>query len=68
MWYGGRMNKHNTRLPAISLKSLYPWLTDAELTEVEERLDRYVLLGIDIYESLERDPKRMREFEELVRE
>jgi hypothetical protein len=56
------MPKHASRLPVIPLKELYPGLSDQELAEIDERLDRYVLLCVDIYESIERDPKRLAEF------
>lgn len=56
------MPKHQTRLPVIPLKQLYPNLSDQELTDIDERLDRYVMVCIDILESIESDPKRLADF------
>jgi hypothetical protein len=64
MWYGGGMNNHY-HIP--SLRELYPWASEAELQEIGERLDRYVLLCIEIYEQIEQSPKKLRWIEKARR-
>ncbi|MDA2938228.1 hypothetical protein MYX75_08210 [Acidobacteria bacterium AH-259-A15] len=39
------------------LRKLYPELTDEELEEVQENLERYVELVLQIYERIELDPE-----------
>ena len=39
--------------PAPTLRDLYPKLNEKELLEVEDTLDRYLLLVLRIYERIE---------------
>ena len=58
------MNNHY-HIP--SLRELYPWASEEELQDIGERLDRYVLLCVDIWEGIEKNPKKLRMFEKAVR-
>lgn len=50
------------------LRELYPQLTEAELVEVKETLDRYLQVVESIMENLRNDPKLQAKYELLKAE
>ncbi len=50
------------------LRRLYPALTDEELREARENLDRYLELTVRLYERLLADPEAYRRFQDLLKE
>ncbi len=52
------MDTHSDDNRAPTLKELYPHLTADELIEAKANLERYLLLVLEIYEGIERDPVR----------
>ncbi len=52
------------QLPAI--RDLYPQLSDAELQQAEENLDRYIALVWRIYERVQQDPEAYAAFKTLT--
>lgn len=50
----------------VTLRELYPHLTDAELQDVECRLDEYLTLAFRIWTRIESDPQALAEFEALT--
>ncbi len=53
--------------PVPTLKELYPSLTPAELIEADENLKRYLLIVLEIYERIEKDPVLLAQLEEELR-
>jgi len=50
----------------ISLRELYPKLTDSDFEEADENLRQYVALAWRVFERLERDPEAWARFEALT--
>lgn len=50
----------------ISLRELYPDLSEQELEEAEENLERYIELVLRIHERIRLDPKAYAEFKALT--
>ena len=50
----------------ISLRELYPKLTDSDIEEADENLRQYVALAWRVFERLERDPEAWARFEALT--
>ena len=51
-----------------TLRDLYPYLTEEELKEAEENLEKYLELVIKIYERIEQDPFAHARLKELLKE
>ncbi len=49
-----------------SIRNLYPRLSDEELAEAEENLDRYVEHALRMYERIKRDPETPARFRALT--
>jgi hypothetical protein len=54
------------QLTEITIRSLYPELTDEECREAEENLDRYIDLILRMYERIRNDPKEYARFKALT--
>lgn len=52
---------------APSVRDLYPHLSEEELHEAEENLDRYLELILRIYERIERDPETYERLQAALR-
>ena len=48
------------------MRELYPHFTEAELQDVERRLDEYLALAFRIWTRIESDPQALAEFEALT--
>jgi hypothetical protein len=51
-----------------SLRDLYPNLTQGQLREAEENLEKYLELTLRIYERIESDPTAYALFKQLIAE
>jgi hypothetical protein len=67
---GGKLEAMSTNPSSpereISLRQLYPNLSDSQLEEADENLRQYVALTLRVFERLERDPDAWRRFEALT--
>jgi hypothetical protein len=52
--------------PVITIHDLYPHLTNEQLKEAEENLQRYLELAVRIYERIRTDPKAYSQFRSLT--
>jgi hypothetical protein len=52
--------------PEITIRELYPHLSDTQLTEAEENLERYIALAVRIYERLQADAEADAQFKALT--
>jgi len=48
--------------PAPTIRDLYPNLSDHELAEAEENIERYLALVLRIYERIQTDPENYLRF------
>jgi hypothetical protein len=56
--------------PALTIRDLYPHLTEKGLAEAEDNLERYLTLVLRIYERIQADPAsyaRLRTLTEKIR-
>lgn len=56
----GCMNEKPTKIP--TLKELYPNLSDEKLAEVEARIDRRIMIAIDMVKRMSADPEEYMRF------
>ena len=49
-----------------TIRDLFPNLSDGQLNEAEENLDRYLELALRIYERLRQDPAAYAQFKALT--
>jgi len=61
------MNNHNSE-DCEGLRKLFPELTEEELKEADERIERYLELAMEVYEEILKDPVRLAEFFRRLRE
>lgn len=59
-------NPHFSKKPQVTIRDLYPGLTDEELQEADENLERYVELVLRIYERIRSDPAEYARFKSLT--
>jgi hypothetical protein len=52
--------------PALTIRDLYPKLSDQEAIEAEENLARYIQLALQIYERIREDPEIYTKFRHLT--
>ena len=52
--------------PEVTLREIFPQLTDAQLQDAERRLDEYLALAFRIWTRIESDPQALAEFEALT--
>lgn len=57
---------HPPKKPRVTIRDLYPGLTDEELQEADENLERYVELVLRIYERIRSDPVEYSRFKSLT--
>lgn len=50
----------------LTIKDLYPHLTDEQLREAEENLDRYLEHALRVYERLRADPEAWARYKALT--
>lgn len=50
----------------LSVKGLYPTLSEEQLREAEENLDRYLELSLRMHERIRNDPVEYSRFKELT--
>lgn len=50
----------------VTLRELYPHLTEAELQDVERRLDDFLVLALRIWTRIESDPQALAKFNMLT--
>lgn len=58
------MMKPTTRVP--TLRELYPYLSDDQLTEVGERIDRHIRIVMDMYDRISADPVEYAKLKEAL--
>jgi hypothetical protein len=51
---------------ALTIRDLYPKLSDQEAIEAEENLARYLQLALQIYERMRQDPELYTKFRHLT--
>lgn len=49
-----------------TIRELYPHLSDSQLKEAAENLDRYLEVALRIYERIRQDPVAYRQFKSLT--
>ncbi len=59
---------HQSNPRAITIRDLYPHLTEEQLQEAEEHLTRYIELSLRIYERICNDPEAYAHFKALTSE
>ena len=52
--------------PVPTIRDLYPNLTEKELAEAEDNLERYLALVLRIYERIQADPENYAHFRALT--
>ena len=52
--------------PEITIRALYPTLSDTELETAEENLERYIELALRIYERIRSEPESYAQFKALT--
>ena len=50
------------------IEDLYPEATPEELRKMKFRMDRYIEVTLELYQSLRADPKRYAHFQKLLKE
>lgn len=58
--------KPKDREAPITIADLYAHLTEEQLQEAEENLNRYIQLALQIYERIREDPELYAEFKDLT--
>ena len=56
----------DNRKEKITIRDLYPYLSEEQLKEVEENLERYLELVLQIYERIQKDPEAYSAFKALT--
>jgi hypothetical protein len=59
-------NKEFRKDAAIKSRDLYPYLSDEQLKEAEENLERYLELTLRIYNRIRQDPDAYARFKTLT--
>ncbi len=60
------MSTQKTTRDPVTIRALYPRLSEEELREAEENLDRYLELALRIYERVRGDPQAYARFRALT--
>ena len=58
------MIKQHNRVP--TLRELYPHLSDDQLAEVEDRIDRHIQIVMDMYDRISADPVEYAKLKEAL--
>lgn len=62
------MQKEKFENENLDFKDLYPELTDEELKEAEENLERYLEVVMRIYERIRNNPEELRKLRNLTKQ
>lgn len=52
--------------PEVTVRELYPTLSNTEIEAAEENLERYIELVLRIYERIRSEPESYAQFKELT--
>jgi hypothetical protein len=66
LWSSGRSGTVTVMAKLPSIGTLYPHFTEAQLSEVEDRLEQYLSLVMRIHERVRNDPVAYAEFHRLT--
>jgi hypothetical protein len=59
-------NKNHEQQTGPTIRDLYPTLTEAELKEADENLERYLAFALRLYERIQADPEAYARFKALT--